>query len=167
MAEIGSCASSAQFNVASSSYQRLASCLAFLSCGPNSREPLNAALWTCFSLTKAKTRNPTRSSNPWAATVATSPICACQVCVGSDKLALLHSTPTPQSTAIIFPYAISRSLPHLSLCASAPSATDKGNEQTNISASHASLPQKIAHGLTCHFNLQHLYYSAPKSDSNQ
>lgn len=60
-----------------------------------------------------------QSSNPWAATCATSPICACQVCVGSDKLALLHSSPTPQSTAIIFPYAISRSLPHLSLSASA------------------------------------------------
>ncbi len=92
---------------------------------------------------KSKDLKLFQSSNPWAVTCATSPICACQVCVGSDKLALLHSTPTPQSTAIIFPYAISRSLPHLSLPASALSATDEGHEQTNISASHTSLPQKL------------------------
>lgn len=48
---------------------------------------------------------------------ATFPICARQVCVGSDELALLHSTPTPQSTAIIFPCTISRSHPHFSLSA--------------------------------------------------
>lgn len=48
-------------------------------------------------------------------------------------------------------------------------AADEGHEQTNISAAHTSLPEKkkIACGLTCHFNLQHLYYLGPKSGSNQ
>lgn len=92
---------------------------------------------------KSKNLKLFQSSNPWAVTCATSPIRACQVWVGSDKLALLHSSPTPQSAAIIFPYAISRSLPHLSLSARSLSATDDGHEQTNISALHTSLPQKL------------------------
>lgn len=88
---------------------------------------------------KSKNLKLFQSSNP----CATFPFWAYQVCVGSDELALLHSTPTPQSTAIIFPCAISCSFPHLSLPACALCATDEGHEQTNISTSRTSPPQKV------------------------
>lgn len=141
----------------------LANSLASLFCRP--RVPQRFFVNTLWATKKEKPEGfPVLKS--MAVTCATAPICACQVCVGSDKLALLHSTPTPQSTAIIFPYTISRSLPHLSLSASSECCWRTAWTDQHLSVTHVSTT-KIAHGLTCHFNLQHLYCLGPKSGSNQ
>lgn len=119
----------------------------------HSREPLNTALWTCFRQTKAKTWNLSRVQihGRWHVQLSLFvPVkCALALINWHHYILLphlsLHYHYIPQRHFMLPPTSFS-------LCQRSECYWRRAWADQHLSVAHVSTT-KIAHGLTCHFNL--------------